>query len=88
MRATQSGMILGQSKTPPAGNRGLTSTTMKESMMATSQHTRIHLPLDKSERPHCGARGQRFTCNRRPGHSGRHAFYHRHVTGLVRAVWA
>lgn len=48
----------------------------------------LNLPLDRSERAHCGHRSRTDKlCNRRPGHTGRHAFYWRHLDGRVREVW-
>lgn len=56
--------------------------------MTEIQSTQIFLPIDRPTRAHCGSRGPAHACNRRPGHAGRHAFYHRHIDGLVRGVWA
>lgn len=52
-------------------------------------HT-IRLPRNLRKYTHCGHRqsGCTYRCNRPEGHSGRHLFYHRHIDGRVRGVWA
>lgn len=50
--------------------------------------TQLHSPIDRRQRPDCGARGTTYACNRPRGHGGRHAFTWRHLTGRVRAVWS
>lgn len=49
----------------------------------------IHLPVVRGTRPGCGHRSPVGRCCNRPaGHTGRHAFYWRHIDGRVREVWA
>lgn len=50
--------------------------------------TQLHCPIDRRQRPDCGARGPAYPCNRPAGHGGRHAFTWRHLDGRVRDVWA
>lgn len=72
----------------PAGNRGLTTTTIEESMLAENQS--IHIPTTRTHRRvECGSRSPLgFLCNRPADHTGRHLFARRHLDGKVREVWA
>ena len=61
-------------------------------MIATSDTARnpiLTIPLVTIERT-CGALGDRFSCNRPEGHTGRHSYVWRNagcLSGRVRAVW-
>ena len=84
-----SGVELGPTtKAAPAGNGGLTTTTVEESMMAKADS--IHIPTTRThKRDECGSRSpQSRICNRPAGHTGRHNFSWRHLDGRVREVWA
>jgi hypothetical protein len=50
----------------------------------------IQLPINRRDYAQCGDPQPHgwFKCNRPNGHTGRHAFYWRHIDGRVRAVWS
>ena len=77
-----------ENKAAPAGNRGLTRATMKESTMAEVQSIRI--PVRRGPQDDCADRSPLwgYLCNRPAGHTGRHLFAWRHVDGTVREVWS